>query len=168
MSAIPQLNLVSNVTLSKSAPEASPPLSLPRTPTTPTAPLTPLSQTHSVITANSLHGVGPIRRRYSEKYNMPISPGTLRQLPLQQHTVKVWKQHVSLCSCYRSQSEQRVLYECRRQTAVHVRLTNKTGKDWMRRLHPAVHCSHQDTFKRRRFSPRSWLQEDRTQNRATY
>uniref|UniRef100_A0A3Q3FSW2 Forkhead box P1b n=1 Tax=Kryptolebias marmoratus TaxID=37003 RepID=A0A3Q3FSW2_KRYMA len=75
--ATPQpLNLVSNVTLSKSAPEASPPLSLPQTPTTPTAPLTPLSQTHSVITANSLHGVGPIRRRYSEKYNMPISPGT--------------------------------------------------------------------------------------------
>uniref|UniRef100_A0A7N8WM12 Forkhead box P1b n=1 Tax=Mastacembelus armatus TaxID=205130 RepID=A0A7N8WM12_9TELE len=73
--AIPQpLNLVSNVTLSKSAPEASPPLSLPQTPTTPTAPLTPLSQTHSVITANSLHSMGPIRRRYSEKYNMPISP----------------------------------------------------------------------------------------------
>uniref|UniRef100_A0A8C9YBF8 Forkhead box P1b n=1 Tax=Sander lucioperca TaxID=283035 RepID=A0A8C9YBF8_SANLU len=73
--ATPQpLNLVSNITLSKSAPEASPPLSLPRTPTTPTAPLTPLSQTHSVITANSLHSVGPMRRRYSEKYNMPISP----------------------------------------------------------------------------------------------
>ncbi|XP_008318662.1 forkhead box protein P1-B isoform X3 [Cynoglossus semilaevis] len=73
--ATPQpLNLVSNVTLSKSAPEASPPLSLPRTPTTPTTPLTPMSQTHSVITANSLHSVGPIRRRYSEKYNMPISP----------------------------------------------------------------------------------------------
>uniref|UniRef100_A0A3P9MUA1 Forkhead box P1b n=3 Tax=Poecilia reticulata TaxID=8081 RepID=A0A3P9MUA1_POERE len=68
------LNLVSNVTLSKSAPETSPPLSLPQTPTTPTAPLTPLSQTHSVITANSLHSVGPMRRRYSEKYNMPISP----------------------------------------------------------------------------------------------
>ncbi|XP_054878919.1 forkhead box protein P1-B isoform X2 [Poeciliopsis prolifica] len=68
------LNLVSNVTLSKSAPEASPPLSLPQTPTTPTAPLTPLSQTHSVITSNSLHSVGPMRRRYSEKYNMPISP----------------------------------------------------------------------------------------------
>ncbi|XP_075904102.1 forkhead box protein P1-B isoform X10 [Nelusetta ayraudi] len=68
------LNLVSSVTLSKSVPEASPPLSLPQTPTTPTAPLTPLSQTHSVITANSLHSVGPMRRRYSEKYNMPISP----------------------------------------------------------------------------------------------
>uniref|UniRef100_A0A673C8K9 Forkhead box P1b n=1 Tax=Sphaeramia orbicularis TaxID=375764 RepID=A0A673C8K9_9TELE len=62
--ATPQpLNLVSNVTLSKSAPEASPPLSMPQTPTTPTTPLTPLSQTHSVITANSLHS-----------YNMPISP----------------------------------------------------------------------------------------------
>ncbi|XP_077458299.1 forkhead box protein P1-B-like isoform X4 [Stigmatopora argus] len=74
--ATPQpLNLVSNITLSKSAhPEASPPLSLPQTPTTPTAPLTPLSQTHSVITANNLHSMGPMRRRYSEKYNMPISP----------------------------------------------------------------------------------------------
>uniref|UniRef100_A0A6Q2XK26 Fork-head domain-containing protein n=1 Tax=Esox lucius TaxID=8010 RepID=A0A6Q2XK26_ESOLU len=70
------LNLVSNVTLSKTAPpEASPPLSLPQTPTTPTAPLTPLSQVHSVITPNSLHhSVGPMRRRYSDKYNMPISP----------------------------------------------------------------------------------------------
>nr|ACJ36222.1 forkhead box P1b [Ctenopharyngodon idella] len=68
------LNLVSNVTLSKTAPEASPPLSLPQTPTTPTAPLTPLSQTHSVITPTSLHSVGPMRRRYSDKYNMPISP----------------------------------------------------------------------------------------------
>uniref|UniRef100_A0AAR2KEZ6 Fork-head domain-containing protein n=1 Tax=Pygocentrus nattereri TaxID=42514 RepID=A0AAR2KEZ6_PYGNA len=65
------LNLVS-----KSVPEASPPLSLPQTPTTPTAPLTPLSQAHSVITPTSLHTVGPIRRRYSDKYNMPISPGS--------------------------------------------------------------------------------------------
>ncbi|TRY82133.1 hypothetical protein DNTS_009453 [Danionella cerebrum] len=68
------LNLVSNVTLSKTAPEASPPLSLPHTPTTPTTPLTPLSQAHSVITPTSLHSVGPMRRRYSDKYNMPISP----------------------------------------------------------------------------------------------
>ncbi|XP_062319545.1 forkhead box protein P1-B isoform X2 [Osmerus eperlanus] len=68
------LNLVSSVTLSKTAPASSPPLSLPQTPTTPTAPLTPLSQTQSVITANSLHSVGPMRRRYSDKYNMPISP----------------------------------------------------------------------------------------------
>ncbi len=62
------------------APEPSPPLSLPQTPTTPTAPLTPLSQTHSVITPTSLHCVGPMRRRYSDKYNMPISPGTDRLL----------------------------------------------------------------------------------------
>ncbi|KAJ8409250.1 hypothetical protein AAFF_G00234480 [Aldrovandia affinis] len=67
------LNLVSNVTLSKTAPEASP-QSLPHTPTTPTTPLTPLSQGPSVITPNNLHSVGPIRRRYSEKYNIPISP----------------------------------------------------------------------------------------------
>uniref|UniRef100_A0A8C9VYW2 Forkhead box P1b n=1 Tax=Scleropages formosus TaxID=113540 RepID=A0A8C9VYW2_SCLFO len=72
--ATPQpLNLVSNATLSKTAPEASP-QSLPQTPTTPTAPLTPLTQGPSVITPNSLHSVGPMRRRYSEKYNMPISP----------------------------------------------------------------------------------------------
>ncbi|XP_058258825.1 forkhead box protein P1-B isoform X5 [Hemibagrus wyckioides] len=70
------LNLVSNATLSKTAPGASPPLSLPQTPTTPTTPLTPLSQAHSVITPTSLHSVGPIRRRYSDKYNMPISPGS--------------------------------------------------------------------------------------------
>ncbi|XP_034166868.2 forkhead box protein P1-B isoform X2 [Pangasianodon hypophthalmus] len=68
------LNLVSNATLSKTAPGASPPLSLPQTPTTPTTPLTPLSQAHSVITPTSLHSVGPIRRRYSDKYSMPISP----------------------------------------------------------------------------------------------
>ncbi|XP_034441233.1 forkhead box protein P1-B isoform X4 [Hippoglossus hippoglossus] len=77
--ATPQpLNLVSSITLSKSAPTASPPLSLPQTPTTPTTPLTPLSQTHSVITANSLHSMGPMRRRYSEKYNMPISPDIIQ------------------------------------------------------------------------------------------
>nr|XP_023649716.1 forkhead box protein P1 isoform X5 [Paramormyrops kingsleyae] len=71
---IPQpLNLVSSATLSKTASETSP-QSLPQTPTTPTAPLTPLSQGPSVITPNSLHSVGPMRRRYSEKYNMPISP----------------------------------------------------------------------------------------------
>uniref|UniRef100_A0A8C8H9R4 Fork-head domain-containing protein n=1 Tax=Oncorhynchus tshawytscha TaxID=74940 RepID=A0A8C8H9R4_ONCTS len=47
------LNLVSNVTLSKTAPP----------------------EAYSVITPNSLHhSVGPMRRRYSDKYNMPISP----------------------------------------------------------------------------------------------
>uniref|UniRef100_W5MV53 Forkhead box P1b n=1 Tax=Lepisosteus oculatus TaxID=7918 RepID=W5MV53_LEPOC len=72
------LNLVSNVTLSKTASETSP-QSLPQTPTTPTAPLTPISQGPSVITQNNLHSVGPIRRRYSEKYNMPISPADIVQ-----------------------------------------------------------------------------------------
>ncbi|KAK1332213.1 hypothetical protein QTO34_006885 [Cnephaeus nilssonii] len=74
--AAPQpLNLVSSVTLSKSAPEASP-QSLPHTPTTPTAPLTPATQGPSVITTTSMHTVGPIRRRYSDKYNVPISSGS--------------------------------------------------------------------------------------------
>ncbi|XP_025840613.2 forkhead box protein P1 isoform X4 [Vulpes vulpes] len=71
--AAPQpLNLVSSVTLSKSASEASP-QSLPHTPTTPTAPITPVTQGPSVITTTSMHTVGPIRRRYSDKYNVPIS-----------------------------------------------------------------------------------------------
>ncbi|XP_054831280.1 forkhead box protein P1 isoform X2 [Eublepharis macularius] len=71
--ATPQpLNLVSSVTLSKTASEASP-QSLPHTPTTPTAPITPVSQGPSVITTTSIHSVGPIRRRYSDKYNVPIS-----------------------------------------------------------------------------------------------
>ncbi|XP_078241267.1 forkhead box protein P1 isoform X15 [Pogona vitticeps] len=71
--ATPQpLNLVSSVTLSKTASEASP-QSLPHTPTTPTAPITPVTQGPSVITTTSMHSVGPIRRRYSDKYNVPIS-----------------------------------------------------------------------------------------------
>ncbi|XP_051873475.1 forkhead box protein P1-B isoform X1 [Pristis pectinata] len=73
-SAIPKnkLNLVSNVTLSKTASEASP-QSLPHTPTTPTAPITPVTQGPSVITPTSMHSMGPIRRRYPDKYNVPIS-----------------------------------------------------------------------------------------------
>ncbi|XP_041081127.1 forkhead box protein P1-like isoform X4 [Polyodon spathula] len=67
------LNLVSNATLSKTVSEASP-QSLPHTPTTPTAPLTSINQGLSVITPTSMHSTGPYRRRYSEKYNMPISP----------------------------------------------------------------------------------------------
>ncbi|XP_069062827.1 forkhead box protein P1 isoform X18 [Pleurodeles waltl] len=66
------LNLVSSVTLSKTASEASP-QSLPHTPTTPTAPITPVTQGPSVITTTSMHNVTPIRRRYSDKYNVPIS-----------------------------------------------------------------------------------------------
>ncbi|KAF6099346.1 hypothetical protein HJG60_005254 [Phyllostomus discolor] len=77
--AAPQpLNLVSSVTLSKSASEASP-QSLPHTPTTPTAPITPNTQGPSVITTTSMHTVGPIRRRYSDKYNVPISSADIAQ-----------------------------------------------------------------------------------------
>ncbi|XP_053234188.1 forkhead box protein P1 isoform X7 [Podarcis raffonei] len=77
--ATPQpLNLVSSVTLSKTASEASP-QSLPHTPTTPTAPITPVTQGPSVITTTSMHNVGPIRRRYSDKYNVPISSADLAQ-----------------------------------------------------------------------------------------
>uniref|UniRef100_A0A8C0ZP39 Fork-head domain-containing protein n=2 Tax=Castor canadensis TaxID=51338 RepID=A0A8C0ZP39_CASCN len=77
--AAPQpLNLVSSVTLSKSASEASP-QSLPHTPTTPTAPLTPVTQGPSVITTTNMHTVGPIRRRYSDKYNVPISSADIAQ-----------------------------------------------------------------------------------------
>ncbi|KAL7986191.1 hypothetical protein Chor_011357 [Crotalus horridus] len=77
--ATPQpLNLVSNVTLSKTASEASP-QSLPHTPTTPTAPITPVTQGPSVITTTSMHNVGPIRRRYSDKYNVPISSADIAQ-----------------------------------------------------------------------------------------
>ncbi|XP_078399842.1 forkhead box protein P1-B isoform X3 [Cetorhinus maximus] len=67
-----KLNLVSNVTLSKTASEASP-QSLPHTPTTPTTPITPVTQGPSVITPTSMHSMGPIRRRYPDKYNVPIS-----------------------------------------------------------------------------------------------
>uniref|UniRef100_A0A4W3HHX8 Forkhead box P1 n=1 Tax=Callorhinchus milii TaxID=7868 RepID=A0A4W3HHX8_CALMI len=66
------LNLVSSVTLSKTASEASP-QSLPHTPTTPTTPITPVTQGASVITPTSMHSMGPIRRRYPDKYNVPIS-----------------------------------------------------------------------------------------------
>ncbi|XP_043564278.1 forkhead box protein P1-B isoform X3 [Chiloscyllium plagiosum] len=67
-----KLNLVSNVTLSKTVSEASP-QSLPHTPTTPTTPITPVTQGPSVITPTSMHSMGPIRRRYPDKYNVPIS-----------------------------------------------------------------------------------------------
>uniref|UniRef100_A0A4X2KKT8 Forkhead box P1 n=1 Tax=Vombatus ursinus TaxID=29139 RepID=A0A4X2KKT8_VOMUR len=77
--ATPQpLNLVSSVTLSKTASEASP-QSLPHTPTTPTTPITPVTQGPSVITTTSMHNVGPIRRRYSDKYNVPISSADIAQ-----------------------------------------------------------------------------------------
>uniref|UniRef100_A0A8C5PAM8 Forkhead box P2 n=1 Tax=Leptobrachium leishanense TaxID=445787 RepID=A0A8C5PAM8_9ANUR len=66
------LNLVSSVTMSKNMLDTSP-QSLPQTPTTPTAPVTPITQGPSVITAASVPNVGAIRRRHSDKYNLPMS-----------------------------------------------------------------------------------------------
>uniref|UniRef100_A0A8C4RJL5 Fork-head domain-containing protein n=1 Tax=Erpetoichthys calabaricus TaxID=27687 RepID=A0A8C4RJL5_ERPCA len=66
------LNLVSSVTMSKNMSETSP-QNLPQTPTTPTAPVTPLTQGPSVITPASVPSVGAIRRRHSDKYNIPLS-----------------------------------------------------------------------------------------------
>ncbi|XP_068275192.1 forkhead box protein P4 isoform X9 [Nyctibius grandis] len=46
---------------------------LPHPPTSATAPITPLRQGPSVISSSTLHNVGPIRRRNSEKFCTPIS-----------------------------------------------------------------------------------------------
>nr|XP_056700063.1 forkhead box protein P4 isoform X1 [Euleptes europaea]XP_056700064.1 forkhead box protein P4 isoform X1 [Euleptes europaea]XP_056700066.1 forkhead box protein P4 isoform X1 [Euleptes europaea]XP_056700067.1 forkhead box protein P4 isoform X1 [Euleptes europaea] len=66
------LNLVSSVTLSKSTSDTFPD-GLPHPPTSATAPITPLRQGPSVISSSTLHSVGPIRRRNSEKFCTPIS-----------------------------------------------------------------------------------------------
>lgn len=73
----PQLNLVSSATLSKSTSDTFPD-GLPHPPTSATAPITPLRQGPSVISSSTLHNVGPIRRRNSEKFCTPISSGELR------------------------------------------------------------------------------------------
>lgn len=73
------LNLVSSVTMSKNMLETSP-QSLPQTPTTPTAPVTPITQGPSVITPASVPNVGAIRRRHSDKYNIPMSSGRIWML----------------------------------------------------------------------------------------
>ena len=72
-----QLNLVSSATLSKSTSDTFPD-GLPHPPTSATAPITPLRQGPSVISSSTLHNVGPIRRRNSEKFCTPISSGELR------------------------------------------------------------------------------------------
>lgn len=69
-----QLNLVSSATLSKSTSDTFPD-GLPHPPTSATAPITPLRQGPSVISSSTLHNVGPIRRRNSEKFCTPISSG---------------------------------------------------------------------------------------------
>lgn len=68
------LNLVSSATLSKSTSDTFPD-GLPHPPTSATAPITPLRQGPSVISSSTLHSVGPIRRRNSEKFCTPISSG---------------------------------------------------------------------------------------------
>uniref|UniRef100_A0A8C2U659 Forkhead box P4 n=1 Tax=Coturnix japonica TaxID=93934 RepID=A0A8C2U659_COTJA len=71
------LNLVSSATLSKSTSDTFPD-GLPHPPTSATAPITPLRQGPSVISSSTLHSVGPIRRRNSEKFCTPISSGERR------------------------------------------------------------------------------------------
>ncbi|XP_078098099.1 forkhead box protein P4 isoform X1 [Mustelus asterias] len=66
------LNLVSNVTLSKGSTDIFPE-SLPHTPTSAATPITPVRQGPSVISSASLHNMGAIRRRHSDKYCMPLS-----------------------------------------------------------------------------------------------
>ncbi|XP_056367578.1 forkhead box protein P4 isoform X2 [Oenanthe melanoleuca] len=66
------LNLVSSATLSKSTSDTFPD-GLPHPPTSATAPITPLRQGPSVISSSTLHSVGPVRRRNSDKFCTPIS-----------------------------------------------------------------------------------------------
>uniref|UniRef100_A0A8B9K0Q5 Forkhead box P4 n=1 Tax=Astyanax mexicanus TaxID=7994 RepID=A0A8B9K0Q5_ASTMX len=49
------------------------PEGLPHPPTSAAAPITPMRQGPSVISSSSLHGVGPIRRRNSDKFCTPIA-----------------------------------------------------------------------------------------------
>lgn len=80
-----QLNLASSGSLLKRDSEAYPE-GLPHPPTSAATPITPLRQGPSVISSSSLHthshshthGVGPIRRRNSDKYCTPIASGELR------------------------------------------------------------------------------------------
>ncbi|XP_047005357.1 forkhead box protein P4 isoform X2 [Ictalurus punctatus] len=66
------LNLASSASLLKRDSEPFPE-GLPHPPTSAAAPITPLRQGPSVISSSSLHGVGPIRRRNSDKYCTPIA-----------------------------------------------------------------------------------------------
>ncbi|XP_051515892.1 forkhead box protein P1-B-like isoform X5 [Myxocyprinus asiaticus] len=67
------VNLVSNLTLAKgTVPKTTPSMSLSQSATTPSTPLTSLPQTPSIIIPTSLHSMGPIHKRYSDKYNMAM------------------------------------------------------------------------------------------------
>lgn len=71
-----QVNLVSNLTLAKgTVPKTTPSMSLSQSATAPSTPLTSLPQTPSVIIPTSLHSMGPIRKRYADKYNMAMDQG---------------------------------------------------------------------------------------------
>ncbi|XP_009304271.2 forkhead box protein P4 isoform X1 [Danio rerio] len=66
------LNLASSVSLSKRENDGFPE-GLPHPPTSAATPITPMRQGPSVISSSSLHGVGPIRRRNSDKFCTPIA-----------------------------------------------------------------------------------------------
>ncbi|XP_016088646.1 forkhead box protein P1-B-like isoform X4 [Sinocyclocheilus grahami] len=67
------VNLVSNLTLAKATvPKTFPSLSLSQSATAPSTPFTSLPQMPSVIIPTSLHSMGPIRKRYSDKYNIAM------------------------------------------------------------------------------------------------
>ncbi|XP_059393075.1 forkhead box protein P4-like isoform X3 [Carassius carassius] len=66
------LNLASSMSLSKRETEGFPE-GLPHPPTSAAAPITPMRQGPSVISSSSLHGVGHIRRRNSDKFCTPIA-----------------------------------------------------------------------------------------------
>uniref|UniRef100_A0A3B3RN67 Forkhead box P4 n=1 Tax=Paramormyrops kingsleyae TaxID=1676925 RepID=A0A3B3RN67_9TELE len=66
------LNLASNASILKRESDAYPE-GLPHPPTSAAAPITPLRQGPSVISSSGLHGVGPIRRRNSDKFCTPIA-----------------------------------------------------------------------------------------------
>ncbi|XP_077059420.1 forkhead box protein P4 isoform X7 [Siphateles boraxobius] len=66
------LNLASSMSLSKRESEGFPE-GLPHPPTSAATPITPMRQGPSVISSSSLHGVGPIRRRNSDKFCTPIA-----------------------------------------------------------------------------------------------
>uniref|UniRef100_A0A8C1KZD3 Fork-head domain-containing protein n=1 Tax=Cyprinus carpio TaxID=7962 RepID=A0A8C1KZD3_CYPCA len=66
------LNLASTMSLSKRETEGFPE-GLPHPPTSAATPITPMRQGPSVISSSSLHGVGHIRRRNSDKFCTPIA-----------------------------------------------------------------------------------------------
>lgn len=134
-SPFPQLNLVSSATLSKSTSDTFPD-GLPHPPTSATAPITPLRQGPSVISSSTLHNVGPIRRRNSEKFCTPISSGGHRDGAPGTGTLPgsdIGALHPSPVPFFvpppgRTCTESRVLQKRRRPAALHVRLAHPAGE----------------------------------------